>query len=345
MVRDALELIGSDTEVRALIISALLNWETRNLVEGEDLRSLVIGPVVDALHASIGSIYRTTQDGLKFEIPYDSRISREIVMGESCPSHIWEPQTTKLLLRLALRSRIVIIGGAFIGDHAIPVGRALEELGGVVYCFEVQDHYVKALRGNIELNSLRNVHAMNVGLWSKPTRLTLIGSDSDASAIPSENDSESFEATTIDVFASENSIENVDLIVLDIEGGESHALQGAQRFLEASPDKAPVLVFEIHGDYVDWSQGLRKTPIITYLENHGYQIFGIRDFQANIEIGEVPIEIVELDGMYLEGPSHGFNVIAVKALSLLNELDLVVRRNTSPKLLRHRSSELHQPGC
>jgi FkbM family methyltransferase len=344
LICDALERVGIDEIARRDIINALLEWESRNFIEGEDLRTFVTGPIVDALHTSIPNIYRTTQDGLNFEIPYDSRIAREVAMGASHPSHIWEPQTTKLLVKLAAQAKTVIIGGAFIGDHAVPVGRIMADTGGAVYCFEVQEHYANALRRNISANGLANVHVIDAGLWNEPAWLTLIGSDVIASTIPGEEGSDSFPATTIDTFASENAIDNVDLIVLDIEGGEFHALQGAAHFLSRASDKSPVLVFEIHRDYVDWSQGLSNTPIIEYLRNHGYQVFGIRDYQANIEIGDLPIELVELDGMYLEGPSHGFNVIAVKDLSLLNDLGLGIRRDTSPKLLRHRSSDLHQPG-
>ena len=343
-VPDALERVGQDDISRQRIIDALLDWESRNFVEGEDLRTKVTGPIVDALHASKVSVSRTTRDGLHFTIPYDSRIAREVAMGDSQPSHIWEPQTTRLLTQLAERVNTVIIGGAFIGDHAVPIAHVLAPKGGRVFCFEVQRHYADALRDNLAANDLANVTVIDAGLWSEPAWLTLVGSDVIASTVASEQSSESFPATTIDTYAGEHGIEEVGLIVLDIEGGEFYALQGAGGFLGEEASVAPVLVFEVHREYVDWSDGLRATRVIQFLENLGYRVFGIRDYQANIEIGDLPIELVELEGMYLDGPPHGFNVIAVKDPSLLEKLGVKMTSNTSPKLLRHRSAELHQPG-
>jgi hypothetical protein len=56
-----------------------------------------------------------------------------------------------------------------------------------------------------------------------------------------------------------------------------------------------------------------------------------------------PVELVELDSVYLEGPPHGFNMVAVKDLSVLKTDSILFCRNVSPKLLVHRDPALHQP--
>jgi FkbM family methyltransferase len=341
-LRDALARVGLDPEARQAVIDALVAWEGRSFVEGDDLRSFVTGPIVDALHADIPEVERTLTSGLSFGVPYDSRIARDVAMGATVPTHIWEPQTTRLLVQLAPECQTVAIGGAFIGDHAVPIAANSPE--GTVLCFEIQPHYAEALRRNVQRNGLTNVEVIEAGLWSAPARLSLVGTDVVASPTADVDDAASFPAVTLDGFLAERGGDGVDLIVLDIEGGEEQALRGAVAQLSRPAGDAPTLVFEVHRHFMDWSNGLRDTPVVRFLEDLGYTVFGIRDYQANIELGDQPIEVVELDGMYLDGPPHGFNVIAVKDTAKLDEWGLQRRTDTAPKLLRHRSSGLHRPG-
>ena len=55
------------------------------------------------------------------------------------------------------------------------------------------------------------------------------------------------------------------------------------------------------------------------------------------------IELIPLDAVYLEGPPHGFNMLAVKEKSLLDPSVFRVCRNKSPKLLLYKSPSLHHP--
>ena len=67
-------------------------------------------------------------------------------------------------------------------------------------------------------------------------------------------------AITADDYVKEKGIARVGLMMLDTEGGEEKALRGARGIL-ARPD-APNLVFEIHRNFVDWTNGLTPTPVI-----------------------------------------------------------------------------------
>jgi hypothetical protein len=73
-------------------------------------------------------------------------------------------------------------------------------------------------------------------------------------------------------------------------------------------------------------------------------VFALRDYQANVQMRPGPIELVPLEGCYLEGPAHGFNLFATKRPDRVKQLGAVLRPGLSPKLLRHRLSALHQPG-
>ena len=131
--------------------------------------------------------------------------------------------------------------------------------------------------------------------------------------------------------------------MIDLEGGEYNALMGASEFIKKDKESAPIIIFEIHNNYVDWSNGLEETDICKYLINNGYYLYSIRDFQSNYDMKEKKIELIPAKLTYLKGPKHGFNMIAVKNTNLLNNRNIVFVENVSPKLLLHRDKKLHYP--
>lgn len=102
-------------------------------------------------------------------------------------------------------------------------------------------------------------------------------------------------------------------------------------------------MFEVHRHYVDWSNGLENAEIIQLLQGFGYSVFAVRDFNSNVDMAGRPIELIPVDEVYLEGPAHGFNMVAVKDPSLLQGADFSVCHGVSPKLLWHRDPALHHP--
>jgi hypothetical protein len=56
-----------------------------------------------------------------------------------------------------------------------------------------------------------------------------------------------------------------------------------------------------------------------------------------------PIEIIPVDRVYLEGPPHGFNVLATTDSDLINRYGLRIVEDVSPKLLLHKDPALHHP--
>ena len=128
--------------------------------------------------------------------------------------------------------------------------------------------------------------------------------------------------------------------MLDTEGGEENALLGARKTIERD---SPNIVFEVHRNFVDWTEGLEKTSIVNLLKSYGYEVFAIRDFHGNYPTAEYPIEVIPVALVYLEGPPHGFNVLATKDSTLLDQLGLKLVKNVSPKLLEDKDPALHFP--
>lgn len=336
--------LGRDEAARAALIDLLIDWEHRHRAPGYDPREAVTGPLVDSLHAPGELVTRTLDTGLTIALPYRSKIAREFAMARAPLDHVWEPQTTKLLVRLAARARHVLIGGAYAGDQALPVMQAMSPNGGLCHCFEPNAEEAAALARNAARNGLGNYRLRSEGLWRESTAMIFEGDDSHASSRPAaDGEDPDFHALSIDGYCASAPGDPVDLdlIMLDIEGGEHDALRGAAGQL--ARDDGPVLVFEVHRAYLDWSDGLTETDLLRFLGGLGYRCFAVRDYQANLSMPDAPIEIIPADRCHLEGPPHGFNMVAFKDETPIRQLDLRICRDVSPKLLLHRDAALHQP--
>ena len=342
----AIRALGESEEVRNKLIALLRDYE-RDVQPGSgfNAREEVTGPIIDAAIGHGSPLTKRLSSGLNISVRYTSKIVRDFLMSDDpVPDHVWEPQTTRALLELTRSARNVIIGGAYFGDHAVPIAHQIRDRG-TVHCFEVSGDNVELLSLNARQNQLNNIRVNHLGLWSRAdVRLTLSGDDSHATpSVAEAGDADTFAVTTIDAYGATAGLASVYLIMLDIEGGELEALRGAQRYLGMAPGTAPVVVFEIHGAYSDWSQGLERTEIIQFLKGFGYASFGIRDYHSNVAMAGRPVELVELDGIYIEGPPHGFNMLATKQPDSLNSAVFRRVRSVSPKLLFHRDPKLHAP--
>lgn len=335
---EACRRLGEDAETRERIVAALLDYEGREGRRFANVRDEVTGPLVDALHASAGILRKQLRNGLVFEFRYRSKIARDFVMSvPEAPDHVWEPQTTRLLLHLARGGGDAIVGGAYFGDQAVALADALRGRG-TCHAFEPDAAQAEMLARNAALNALDNLRVDRRALWSEAgTTLGFVGSDAYGRTMAGVG---GLPTITIDAYASEAGIGRVGLVMLDLEGSELDVLRGAGDVLRRD---APAVVFEIHRAYVDWSGGLAETEIVRFLTDLGYTILAIRDFQSNVDMAGRPIELVPLDGSWLEGPPHGFNLVAIRDPTALEGEPFRLVPGVSPKLLFHRDPALHHP--
>jgi FkbM family methyltransferase len=319
------------------MIAALQAFERLREHRFTTVRDDVTGPIVDALHADAGLIRKHLSNGLVLEFAYRSKIARDFVMSvPERPDHVWEPQTTRLLLHLAHGIEHAIVGGAYFGDQAVPLAHALRGRG-TCHAFEPDPAQAESLRRNAELNGLDNLRVRPIGLWSEKAHLAFVGEDALAATVESEA---GIPATTIDDYAAEAKLDRIGLIMLDLEGGELNVIEGARRTLERD---SPHIVFEVHRSYVDWSAGLESVPVSRLLDSCGYSLFAIRDFQSNVDMRGHPIELVPAATAWLEGPPHGFNMLAIRDPAIVEGDPFLIVPGVSPKLLFHRDPDLHHP--
>jgi FkbM family methyltransferase len=153
-----------------------------------------------------------------------------------------EPETAPVFRALAAQARVTIDVGAHVGFYALVAGHA--NPAGRVFAFEPLALAAERLRGHIRLNGLANVEC-----------LPIAASDVDGEVafhVPSGHPlpcsagtSAAFHApwahamhttrvpcVTLDAFARARGLEAVDLIKIDVEGGEPAVLRGAAEVLE-----------------------------------------------------------------------------------------------------------------
>lgn len=340
----SLDLIAARPAWRELFIEHLLQFERGIGEAGLDVRQEVIGPLVDALYDDDQVVRKELADGTRLDFLYRSKIARDFLLSAPArPNHAWEPQTSRLLIDLAATARQVLVGGAYFGDHAILLAKQAARNGGTVHAFEPNPEQRRMLMHNAQLNDLSNIVIRSEGLWDdSSTTLKLVGYDSFAHPEVS-TDSSGFQTTTMEDYLAAAGVARLDLIMLDIEGAELRALRGAEAFLKQPAGEAPDIVFEVHREYVDWTDGLENTAIARFLLDCGYQLFAVRDFNSNVDMGAKPIELIPAAEVYLEGPPHGFNMVAVKDARRFASAPYKICHNVSPKLLRHKDPALHHP--
>jgi FkbM family methyltransferase len=345
-LEQAMLVIGQDSVSRRKVISLCLDVEKNLKLPQGSVRDELTGALVDAMHHEGMVLEKTLADGTRFKFLYRTKIARDFVMSEpETPDHVWEPQTTKLLLILASTARNALIGGAYCGDQVILMAKRMTANGGICHAFEPNPDQLSMLRQNAELNGLGNIQSWRLGLWSNSdSHLTLVGDDSFASAVEGAADNENgFATITVDDYVAQQKLPGLDLIMLDIEGAELAVLKGARGVLSAPTGVAPNVVFEVHRHYVDWSNGLGNTEVVKMMREFGYHVFAIRDFNSNVDMTGKLIELIPPEDVYLEGPPHGFNMLAIKDLNLIHNASFRMCHHVSPKLLRHKSPVLHHP--
>lgn len=339
---EGLKIIGENIDARNELIAALRHLENYIEAPDFDVREYVTGPICDQIFDG-AQITKSLADGTVISAPYTSKIIRDFVMAAPHPEFVWEPQTSRTLLHLSKNAKHVVIGGAYIGDHAVLVAKCIKDHGGIVHAFEPNNKSVEFLEINAKANGLSNIRIHNSGLWSSTQVLTLEGYDSHASSAVAAASSDGIAAQALDQYCEEQAILSLDLIQLDVEGGELEILKGAHTLLSQPEDRAPNLVFEIHGSYVDWSNGLERTDVLRCLGDLGYKSYAIRDYHSNEELPRSTVELIPASTCYLEGPSHGFNMLAIKRGSIVEDRFFKIVDGVSPKLLKHRDPKYHAP--
>lgn len=331
-----------EPQLQQLFIQSLIDLEIKGGHPQTNVRDMVSGPMADELFMG-EKFSKELDNGIKINFVYNSKIAREFLLSQPVvPNHVWEPQTTKLLLHFSNNAKNVIIAGAYFGDQAIPVAYNIKG-SGICHTFEPNKNNSDLIIENAKLNGLSNVLINNLALWNKSgEKLAFEGEDALASTVTAAEATENVLHTiTIDDYVAENNVGEVNLLMIDVEGSEIKVLEGAKAMLQKYK---PVVVFETHSLYNDWSNGLENSDSVKLMTDLGYEVFAVREFHQNIDTGNMPVELLPTNRTYCETPPHhGFNMLAVPSKSLIeNDLFKIVF-DLSPKLILPKNDAKFSP--
>ncbi len=217
-----------------------------------------------------GLFKRVERDGSVFELDRSCLMQWFIYWG-------LRDITRPRLYSLVEQGDVVLDVGTNVGETLLHFANMVGP-GGYVYGFEPDETNYKNAQRNITLNDLEDLHVFNIGVSDRKASEKLyrvnahnlgmnrILSEDEAAEF---NDFTTIETDTLDNIVSENGITRVDLIKIDIEGYEMHALRGAGQMLEKFK---PKLFVEV-GYTRLIKNGTSPAELVSFLHGLGYTVY------------------------------------------------------------------------
>lgn len=196
------------------------------------------------------------------------------------------------LYALAPPGCIAIDIGTNIGEVLLNLARRVGPTGRAIG-FEPNPATYALCVENLALNSGLPAEVHPVALGESEGELALgrpCASNSGSDRIMAGGrDSVAVPVTTLDDFATQASLEGVDLVKIDVEGFELHVLNGAREVLQRFK---PVLFVEL-SDANLREQGASASELLRWIEDHGYT-------SRNAATGESVTADQTLDGCFFD---------------------------------------------
>lgn len=189
----------------------------------------------------------------------------------------YEPESTSLWREFARDAAVVFDLGANIGIYSLFAADANPR--ATIHAFEPTADVFDIFCANIRKNRMTNIVANNVAVGARSGTVFLnqcTGSDKAnegmnfVSASPVNASAPPIPQVSLDDYCEQRDIERIDLLKMDIEGGEHDALRGAARLL--SSQRIGSIFFELS----DWSAeraGHAMSDVPTMLAECGYEFF------------------------------------------------------------------------
>ena len=210
-------------------------------------KSLLIVLFSKLNHNKFYKINRKT-NGLNFNYYiYQDYIYRKMFFGN------YSNEITKVLLKYLQKGSVFIDVGANIGYFsAIGAGKVGKK--GQVHSFEPVSIYFKKLREFVNLNENYQIYANNYALGESQgfsniniSKTNLGWNTMVQGWMDSQNIKETVkvEVKRLDEYILKNSIKNISLIKIDVEGYEFPVLKGLKNFFEITKQPLPPIIVEI----------------------------------------------------------------------------------------------------
>ena len=209
------------------------------------LRRAGLGGLVDRAAGTVGGLAAarpTTVAGVRLAGNHPGQLYyiRELEKGR-------DRFLVELLARFTPAGGAAVDAGAHIGFLTVQLARAAGPQGHV-FAFEPEARSREALTANLERNSVAGhvtvfPHALGAGPGTATLHVGGGGETSSLAPLAGERGTAKVDVVALDGVLTEGQM--VDVVKVDLEGGETAALRGMTGVLERSGDR-PVLVTECH---------------------------------------------------------------------------------------------------
>lgn len=192
----------------------------------------------------------------------------------------FEPATTDLFKRLLRDGMTCIDVGAHVGYFTLLAARLVGS-AGQVYAFEAEPSTYDVLVRNVQLNQYRNILPLNQAIGDRSGRAELFLSNRSGTGVSRWNRLYSggelgpsilVTTTTLDEFLAKEGEPRVDLVKMDIDGGEVLALRGMMNLLSRA--WAPKLIIEFYPEGLQ-ACGANPLDLPAKLMDLGFTIYVI----------------------------------------------------------------------
>lgn len=183
---------------------------------------------------------------------------------------LYDYDEMNFLLRYLRESDSFLDIGANIGVYTLLAAARIRD--GIIYSFEALPKNFYRLQENLKLNRLEQVKACAIAISNQVGQIYLEPMGGDSLPFITEtmsNSSIAIPSSTLDVLLQKQSLDQLTLAKIDIEGAEILALQGAVSLLQKK--KPDVWIIEIN-DTVDHF-GHHPQDVVDFLKQYGYSLY------------------------------------------------------------------------
>ncbi len=212
---------------------------------------------------TVDSIVLQLQDFKLRVDAHDEGIAAELAIDK-----MHEPYGTKILKSILRDDMTIIDIGANIGYYVMTEATTIK--AKKILAIEPNPVNYDNLKANIELNGCKNIVCRNVAASDENGNLPFyISKCSNICSLTPRTDCEKIidvPVARLDDLAEEFDLGKIDMVRMDIEGYEIHALPGMMKILEKSK---PWICMEYHSTLIN---DVEREVFVSTLENLGYKL-------------------------------------------------------------------------
>ncbi len=212
-------------------------------------------------------------EGVKINLPTWNVHSR--VAGQLLMYGVWEKFQTKLFKESIHRGMVIVDMGAHIGCYTLLAANLTGE-EGKVFAFEPEPSNYALLVKNIEANGYSHVIPVEKAVTDRTGTVRLL--------LDNISDKRKQEAILVDSISLDEFLPEgcaVDVIKMDIEGGEMAALLGMSKVIDRSPNM--VIFTEFHPGLLERA-GFSPVTYFNELKRYGFTTYVIDEQRQQLEV-------------------------------------------------------------